>query len=567
MWPGGPREGPAMAVAKGGPEMTVASGAMAEAITAWTGLLGPERVLSGDAVRQRFGPGTAPTTPAVPVVLLPTTEAEVQAIVLTARHHRTPLYPVSTGHNWGYGDASPPVDGAAVVDLSGLNRIVEVDAELGLVTLEPGVTQSQLWQYLADHGIALLVPLTGAGGSCSILGNALDRGFGQTPTQDHFLAVTTLRAVLPDGRLYESPLAALGAPTAAKVHKWGLGPYTDGLFSQGHFGIVTQMTIALEPKPAEATQVTFQVTHDHDLTAALTGLQQVVRQMPTALGRILLSSDVHYLARNKPYPSADVPAGGTLSPAQIRQMMGKKAHIRWFGFTMLYGEPGLLAAVVPIMRRELKGRVTPVRAFSWSLVRLWQRLLTYLPAIGPVRAELAACRAFEVTAFEPFDRNLRLAYWRANVPVPEGPLDPGRDGCGVLWYAPIVPFRPAAVAAFSAEAEAICRAHGIEPQMRLVLVSSRQIDLLLPVVFDKRDAASTATAQACYKALFDAGRQHGYLPYRMNSQHMDHVIDPEAPFWQLLADFKHSIDPDDLLSPGRYGLTRRTGPGRGVAAT
>ena len=49
-----------------------------------------------------------------------------------------PLHPVSTGRNWGYGGAAPPGGHCVLLDLSGLARILDIDATLGTATIEPG---------------------------------------------------------------------------------------------------------------------------------------------------------------------------------------------------------------------------------------------------------------------------------------------------------------------------------------------------------------------------------------------------------------------------------------------
>jgi hypothetical protein len=54
-----------------------------------------------------------------------------------------------------------------------------------VVTLEPGVTQARLHEFLCDGKYPYLVPVTGAGPNCSIVGNAIERGYGITPWVDH----------------------------------------------------------------------------------------------------------------------------------------------------------------------------------------------------------------------------------------------------------------------------------------------------------------------------------------------------------------------------------------------
>jgi 4-cresol dehydrogenase (hydroxylating) len=47
--------------------------------------------------------------------------------VRIARRFRVPLFPISTGKNFGYGGPSPNVHGIVVLDLKGLQGVLEVD--------------------------------------------------------------------------------------------------------------------------------------------------------------------------------------------------------------------------------------------------------------------------------------------------------------------------------------------------------------------------------------------------------------------------------------------------------
>src|SRR5579862_7044014 len=231
------------------------------AISAWTEVLGSENVLTGEAV-QPYLANCLSVSRSIPAALRPANEAQIKDLVRIAQRYRISLYPFSTGHNWGYGTAMPVEDACVLVDLSRMNRILEMDTELGLIRLEPGVTQGQLSDYLISSGLDYFVPTTGAGPTVSILGNALERGFGITPEEDHFWAVRSLRAVLPDGSVYQSAFASLGLPIEQGSWKWGIGPYADGLFSQGNFGIVTSLTIALRRRPEHIEVYVFTLKED-----------------------------------------------------------------------------------------------------------------------------------------------------------------------------------------------------------------------------------------------------------------------------------------------------------------
>ena len=199
------------------------AGKLSEALRAWSTRLGERAVLDSAAAQQRYGPCTTGVERSIAAALRPRSVDDVVAIVDIARENTIPVYPVSTGHNWGYGSANPVTDGCVIVDLSGLDRVVNTDVALGLVTVEPGVTQQILYDYLERNRLAFLVPVTGAGPHCSLVGNALERGYGITPYADHFGAVTAMEAVLPNGRICRSALSELGGGTVDRAFKWGIG--------------------------------------------------------------------------------------------------------------------------------------------------------------------------------------------------------------------------------------------------------------------------------------------------------------------------------------------------------
>ena len=258
------------------------------AIAEWRACLGEQRVVTGAAAQNTYGICTTGIKREIPAALRPTSAQDIRSIFHVARRYGIPLYPISTGHNWGYGTALPAVDGCVVLDLSGLNRIVDMDPVLGLVTVEPGVTQQDLFDHLERERLPFLVPTTGAGPDCSLVGNALERGYGITPYADHFGAVTAIEAILPDGRTYRSGLAELGGEAVDRAFKWGIGPYLDGLFAQGNFGIVTRMTIGLAPRPERIVAFLFAIREDEGLEAAVDGVQQVLRVSAGSQARSIL---------------------------------------------------------------------------------------------------------------------------------------------------------------------------------------------------------------------------------------------------------------------------------------
>ena len=61
--------------------------------------------------------------------IAPASVAQVQAILAICNRRKIPVWPVSTGKNFGYGTAAPAMRGTVVLDLRRMNRIIEVDGE------------------------------------------------------------------------------------------------------------------------------------------------------------------------------------------------------------------------------------------------------------------------------------------------------------------------------------------------------------------------------------------------------------------------------------------------------
>src|SRR6266705_478650 len=96
------------------------------AITAFRQVVGQDHTLTDAAGLQRFAWCTIPVARHIAAALRPASVEEVQKILQIAITHHVPLYSISTGNNWGYGAAQPAQDHNVVVDLSRINRIIEV---------------------------------------------------------------------------------------------------------------------------------------------------------------------------------------------------------------------------------------------------------------------------------------------------------------------------------------------------------------------------------------------------------------------------------------------------------
>ncbi|OOG57176.1 hypothetical protein B0E49_06275 [Polaromonas sp. C04] len=537
---------------------------MDEAIRRWRERLGLAQVDEGYAAQARYGACTTGLTRRIAAALRPASRQDVAPIIAIARDCAVPVYPISTGRNWGYGTALPVVDDCAILDLSCLTAIRAIDTDLGLFELEPGVTQGALADYLRTHNLPFMVPTTGAGPDASLLGNALERGYGITPIADHFAAVTRIEAVLADGRVYAPALSALGAELADHAFKWSVGPYLDGLFTQSNFGVVTAITLALARRPERVEAFYFSVADSVAFEAAVVAVRAILQELGAVAGSINLMNRHRVLAMTAPYDPTRLDSGGLLTDTAIAEL-GRRYRVEpWMGMGALYGPRQVVAAARRIVRRRLSGVASRLVFMTIPRARLLQRLSNrVLGAAHGTSALLAGVVAsLDILEGRPNSVAHKLVYWR-RADAPAAP-DPARDGCGLIWYAPLVPFKPELAAAYVECCTAVLRDHGMEPLITLSTLSDRCLDSSVPILFDARKADEVERAHRCYGALVTAGLTLGIAPYRLHVGAMDRFVGAGETYWDVVGQLKRAIDPDDILSPGRYAPPLRnrsaTGP-------
>ena len=234
------------------------------------------------------GRATIPDPKQPGAVVFPTNVEEVSTIVKLANEFRVPVWPVSKGRNWGYGSATPEVDNTVVLHLERMNRISEVNEDLAYAVIEPGVTYRQLKEHLLASGSRLWCDCTDGPPEGSVLGNALERGMGVTHYADHFGTLCGLEVVLADGSIIRTGGGAFGRCPTWNTHKWGVGPYIEGLFSQSNFGVVVKAGIWLFPQPESYCAFTFDLAREEDFPR----LVDAVREL-TLAG--LLTAGVHMI--------------------------------------------------------------------------------------------------------------------------------------------------------------------------------------------------------------------------------------------------------------------------------
>jgi 4-cresol dehydrogenase (hydroxylating) len=531
--------------------MIVETAAFAAARAEWTSALGSANVVWD---RDRLGQASAATFDThtkIPGILRPADRHEVQECLRIANRFRVPVYPISTGKNWGYGSRLPVTE-AIQLDLGRLNRIIEVNESLAFATIEPGVTQRQLYDFLKSTGSRLWMDATGSSPDCSVIGNTLERGFGHTPMGDHCGSACGFEVVMPNGDCVETGFCRFSGSKTGAVGRWGLGPSLDGLFPQSNLGIVTRMSVWLMPAPEYFQAFFFQTDREDALSGIIDALRPL-RLNGTLRSVVHVGNDYKVLSATTQYPWTET-TGATPLNREEKERIRRKLQIgAWSGSGGLYGTRNQVCEARSLVRRALKGRVSRLQFVDDRALRLLTRfakpygLLTGRD-LRPVLKFLPSI--YNLLKGVPTDANMASTYWRKAIAVPGG-ADPDRDRCGLLWCSPSAPNTGRDAEEVVRLATAVLLTHGFEPMISLSLLSERMLVGIIAITYDRDVPGDDAKALACHRTLTELLAARGYPPYRLNVASMD-LSESSRAYSDLVQSIKDAVDPNNILAPGRY---------------
>ena len=523
-------------------------------LEAWQEIVGSEHVLTDPAALSAAETATFSTSNRVPAIIRPGNREEVRACVRVANEQRIPIYPVSTGKNWGYGSRVPARDGCVLMELRRLDGITDYDEKLAYITVEPGVTFRRLHEFLVARNSNLMLSVTGSTPDSSPIGNALERGAGSGPYSDRAAHVCGFEVILASGDVIHTGFGRFGGAEAAKLHRWGVGPYLDGLFAQSNLGIVTEMTMWLAPRPDYFQSCFFGIDDDSRLQGFVDALQSLMRRGVFRAG-LTVRNDFNVLVRMQQYPWEAL-GGATPMPPELLERMRKGFwkdawwSSLWIGWAELHHaskEHGL--AERKVIEEALNDKVDRLAFVDGEGVAFscWDA--------GGDRKMAARYfgRDDGADVGVPGDENIRSAYWRKKTPVPED-MDPDRDRCGVMFCVPAVPFESRHVLAALEIIEDTLAKYGFEPILIIGCISERVVYINVDITYDREVEGEDERALECHDALLGRLIRAGYVPYRLGIESVKLLPEPDDDTGKLLDALKKSLDPNNILAPGRYGL-------------
>jgi len=211
-----------------------------------TGIVGKGNVLheSYDLTaysRDRYPILTHPKLGVKPIaVVRPATIDEIRKIVLLANKHRIPLTPRGSGTN--YAGSAVPVKGGVVLDLTKMNKILNINEDSMSVKVQAGVILQKLEEALNGKGFTFghdpgSFPTATVGGCIS----TRSLGWRAGKYGDMGRLVVSLKAVLPTGVVFETREVPTSS-TGFDVSSLFIG-------AEGTLGVITEAVLRIHPLP------------------------------------------------------------------------------------------------------------------------------------------------------------------------------------------------------------------------------------------------------------------------------------------------------------------------------
>ena len=269
-----------------------------------------ERCSTATAVREQHGRDESayPLTPPEAVVFCESTD-DVVAIVALCSAHAVPLIPFGVGSSLeGHLLA---VQGGVSIDLSRMNRILQVNAEDLTVTVQAGVTREQVNREIKDLG--LFFPID-PGANATIGGMSATRASGTNAVRYGTMRenVLGLTVVTASGEVVHTGTRAKKSSAGYDLTRLMVG-------SEGTLGVMTEITLRLYPLPEAVTAA---ICHFPSIAAAVETTIQIIQMgVPIARCELLDANAIRAVNRHSKL-------GLRESPMLLMEFHGSAASVK-----------------------------------------------------------------------------------------------------------------------------------------------------------------------------------------------------------------------------------------------
>ena len=352
-----------------------------------------------------------------------------------------------------------------------------------------------------------------------------------TPYGDHFANHCGMEIVLPNGDLLRTGMGAMPGKDGDDNPTWqsfqpAYGPYSDGIFSQSNFGIVTKMGFWLMPETNhQSYMITFPREKDFEV------IVEIIR--PLALKRVLgnipqLRHVVQELAVTGKPKTHWYDGKGQIPRDIIRHKATGLpcGDVSWVFYGTQYGDRTSINSQLSLIRSSFE-------KISGSKFLLPQDL----PPEHYLHSRVQVCSGV------PILRELDWLNWIPNA--------------AHLFFSPITPTKGRDARIVH---DIITRLHakwGFD-NFPTLCVAGREMHYIANIIYDRSDMDAKRRATSLMRELICESAKEGYGEYRTHLLFADQVAETYSWNNGALRRFnetiKDALDPNSIIAPGRNGI-------------
>ena len=505
---------------------------LATALAEFAEVVGPQWVLTSQEAKLEFRDPFQPTEWegfAAAAIVQPETVEQIQQIVRIAARRNVPLWTGSQGRNNGYGGAAPRLTGSVTLNLRRMNKIVEINEELGYALVEPGVSFQQLYEEIQARGLRLMLSVPDLGWG-SVVGNALDCGVTYLPNGKDFMAPCGLEVVLADGDLIRTGMGAQAGNESWNLYRRSYGPSLDQLFMQSNLGIVTKMGVWLTPTVETVMHVRVDAFAEPDLVPLIDHLRRLrldgtIDGVPCIFNALLVSA---LLAPRSHWYDGDP---RTPIPDPVIDEIAKKIDTgRWMMRLALYGDE----VVVDHNFAKLKAAFSQIPGARVQGAKSSPQDWPALPNPSD-----------QVLVGVPNQGFQQAGSWYGGEPRHMG-------------FSPVVPLTGEKVYRLNQFLRDQVEAAGLDYMPDFMAINARSAIAAVGLGYNDTDHDTTKLVYQTAENLVREAGKLGYGEYRAHLQFMDVAAEQynfnNHAYLRFVEKIKDVVDPAGILSPGKQGV-------------
>ena len=452
-----------------------------------------------------YAPAGAPN-----YIVKPANSEEVSAVIKICNENKVPVVPCSSKIHF-YG-ATIPKEGGVILDMSRMNKVLEIDPDNRRARFEAGVTWEKLTTALAKKGFRAIMPLTPPA-ERSVLTDFMEREEPTTQVYDYGEPLQGMEVVWPTGEIFRVGSASVnGYPDSMSKGSNPMGPGLDFFrffqAAQGTMGVVTWTNLKIESIP-KIDKVLFAPLEDLDY-----GINFLYRILPRRIGQevlLLNNTDLAAIIANKDNWDEDFERlQATLPP-----------------WTLILVISGLLRRPEEKIAYE-ENYLAEVIQTDFQNLQLGENI----PGFPGLRKKILSVLRNPWPSNVPYWKNSVMGAWQS-----------------LMFHA-----RPNQAPEYIATVEEIAVQYGYpiaEIGMYLQPIEhNRAMRIELTFFYDPEDTAEVATVRALYNDAAKALLADGVLFTRPYGDLAPIVYEKAAGYAAALKRLKKVFDPNNIMNPG-----------------